>query len=90
MNKEAKIYVAGHRGLVGSALVRVLGEQGYDNLIVRTHSEMDLQNQEQVIRFFESERPEYVFLAAAMSAGFTLIIIIQRILSITICRSRTT
>ncbi len=69
MNKEAKIYVAGHRGLVGSALVRVLGEQGYDKLIVRTHSEMDLQNQEQVIRFFENEEPEYVFLAAAMVGG---------------------
>lgn len=69
MNKESKIYVAGHRGLVGSAIVRNLREKGYNNLIYKTHNELDLTNQKQVRDFFEKEKPEYVFLAAAKVGG---------------------
>ena len=69
MEKHAKIYVAGHRGMVGSAIVRELQRQGYDNLILRTHRELDLCNQAAVEAFFASERPEYVFLAAAKVGG---------------------
>lgn len=69
MNLDAKIYVAGHRGLVGSALVRNLEAKGYKNIICRTHKELDLTNQEAVRTFFEEERPEYVFLAAAKVGG---------------------
>lgn len=69
MNKNAKIYVAGHRGLVGSALVRALEKRGYRNLLVRTRNELDLLDQKAVGRFFERERPEYVFLAAAKVGG---------------------
>ena len=69
MNLDAKIYVAGHRGLVGSAIVRNLEAKGYKNIIYRTHKELDLTNQEAVRAFFEEERPEYVFLAAAKVGG---------------------
>ena len=69
MNLDAKIYVAGHRGLVGSAIVRNLEEKGYTNIICRTHKELDLTNQEAVRTFFEQEKPEYVFLAAAKVGG---------------------
>ena len=69
MNLGAKIYVAGHRGLVGSAIVRNLEAKGYKNIIYRTHKELDLTNQEAVRRFFEEEKPEYVFLAAAKVGG---------------------
>ncbi len=69
MDKKAKIYVAGHKGLVGSALVKVLNNAGYHNVIGRSHAEMDLQNQSQVLQFFETEKPEYVFLAAAKVGG---------------------
>ena len=69
MNLDAKIYVAGHRGLVGSAIVRNLEAKGYKNIIYRTHKELDLTNQEAVRTFFEEERPEYVFLAAAKVGG---------------------
>ena len=69
MNLDAKIYVAGHRGLVGSAIVRNLEEKGYTNIICRTHKELDLTNQEEVRAFFEQEKPEYVFLAAAKVGG---------------------
>ena len=69
MNLDAKIYVAGHRGLVGSAIVRNLEDKGYKNIIYRTHKELDLTNQEAVRTFFEEERPEYVFLAAAKVGG---------------------
>ncbi len=69
MNKNSKIYVAGHRGLVGSAIVRNLQERGFNNIICRTHKELDLTNQNEVRRFFEEERPEYVFLAAAKVGG---------------------
>ncbi|MDE5870209.1 MAG: NAD-dependent epimerase/dehydratase family protein, partial [Muribaculaceae bacterium] len=65
MEKNAKIYVAGHRGMVGSAIVRELERQGYHNIITRTHKELDLTDQRCVDAFFEQERPEYVFLAAA-------------------------
>lgn len=69
MPKDAKIYVAGHRGMVGSAIVRELERQGYHNLVLRTHKELDLTRQDQVEKFFETERPEYVFLAAAKVGG---------------------
>ena len=69
MEKNAKIYVAGHRGLVGSAIVRHLQEAGYNNLILRTHSELDLISQDAVREFFEAEKPDYVFLAAAKVGG---------------------
>lgn len=69
MNKNSKIYVAGHRGLVGSAIVRNLQSKGYTNIITRTHSELDLTDQQAVRRFFEEEKPEYVFLAAAKVGG---------------------
>jgi GDP-L-fucose synthase len=69
MNREAKIYVAGHRGLVGSAIVRALGRAGYNNFVLRTHAELDLTNQAAVGRFFANERPKYVFLAAARVGG---------------------
>ncbi len=69
MEKEARIYVAGHRGMVGSALVRTLNAEGYSNLILRTSSELDLRNQAAVSDFFKSESPEYVFLSAAKVGG---------------------
>jgi GDP-L-fucose synthase len=69
MSPDAKIYIAGHRGLVGSALVRVLKAKGYHNLVTRTHAELDLADQAATSAFFESERPEYVFLAAAKVGG---------------------
>ena len=69
MDKDSKIYVAGHRGMVGSAIVRELQRQGYTNIITRTHSELDLCRQEQVEQFFATEKPEYVFLAAAKVGG---------------------
>ena len=69
MEKKDKIFVAGHRGMVGSAIRRELLRQGYDNIIVRTHDELDLTNQADVERFFEAEKPDYVFLAAAKVGG---------------------
>nr|WP_278045065.1 GDP-L-fucose synthase [Lachnoclostridium sp. Marseille-P6806] len=69
MEKDAKIYVAGHRGMVGSAIVRELGRQGYGNIVTRTHAELDLTRQEAVEAFFAAEKPEYVFLAAARVGG---------------------
>lgn len=69
MDKNAKIYVAGHRGLVGSAIVRKLQADGYTNLLLRTHAELDLTNQAATNAFFETERPAYVFLAAAKVGG---------------------
>ena len=69
MEKTAKIYVAGHRGMVGSAIVRELQRQGYANIVTRTHQELDLIRQDQVEAFFKQERPEYVFLAAAKVGG---------------------
>ncbi|MBN1072563.1 GDP-L-fucose synthase [Clostridium botulinum] len=69
MDKKSKIYVAGHRGLVGSAIVRNLKSKGFNNIVCRTHSELDLTNQNTVRKFFEEEKPEYVFLAAAHVGG---------------------
>jgi GDP-L-fucose synthase len=69
MELNAKVYVAGHSGLVGSAIVRKLKEKGYTNLVYRTSKELDLRNKDQVCTFFEVERPEYVFLAAAKVGG---------------------
>jgi GDP-L-fucose synthase len=69
MDKQARIYVAGHRGLAGSAIVRHLQEQGYRNLLLRTHAELELTDQAAVREFFEREKPEYVFLAAARVWG---------------------
>lgn len=69
MEKNSRVYVAGHRGLVGSAIVRNLEAKGFTNIITRTHAELDLTNQANVRRFFEEEKPEYVFLAAAKVGG---------------------
>lgn len=69
MEKNSKIYVAGHRGLAGSAIVKNLTEKGYTNLLLKTHAELDLLNQSTVNSFFEIEKPEYVFLAAAKVGG---------------------
>ncbi|MGO4501964.1 MULTISPECIES: GDP-L-fucose synthase family protein [unclassified Dyella] len=69
MDAHARIYVAGHRGLVGSAIVRHLLAEGADHLLLKTHAEVDLTRQDQVERFFEREKPEYVFLAAAKVGG---------------------
>ena len=69
MEKTAKIYVAGHRGMVGSAIMRELLRQGYTNIVTRTHAELDLTQQADVEAFFAAERPEYVFLAAAKVGG---------------------
>ena len=69
IEKNAKIYVAGHRGLVGSAIVRALEKDGYTNILKRTHKELDLTDQKAVFGFFEKERPEYVVLAAAHVGG---------------------
>lgn len=69
MKKDSKVYVAGHRGLVGSAIVRTLEKQGYTNLLLRTHDKLDLLNQKIVQDFFEKEKPEYVFLVAAKVGG---------------------
>jgi GDP-L-fucose synthase len=69
MQKELKIYVAGHRGMVGSAIVRNLKAKGFSNIITRTSAELDLRNQQSVNTFFEAEKPDYVFLAAAKVGG---------------------
>ena len=69
MNKHSKIYIAGHRGMVGSAIVRKLAKAGYQNRVVRTSAELDLRNQLAVNDFFAEEKPEYVFLAAAKVGG---------------------
>src|SRR3954471_21272445 len=69
MRLDSRIYVAGHRGLVGSAIMRCLQKAGYQNVITRTHAELDLIDQAAVRTFFEQEKPEYVFLAAATVGG---------------------
>jgi GDP-L-fucose synthase len=69
LEKDSRIYVAGHRGLAGSAIVRKLKKEGYENLVLRSSSELDLRDQQAVAAFFEEEKPEYVFLAAAKVGG---------------------
>ncbi|GAB2975198.1 GDP-L-fucose synthase [Mucilaginibacter puniceus] len=69
MNRDSKIYIAGHRGMVGSAIHRKLINEGFNNIVVRTSTELDLRNQQAVANFFETEKPEYVFLAAAKVGG---------------------
>ncbi|MCR5303379.1 MAG: GDP-L-fucose synthase [Lachnospiraceae bacterium] len=69
MDRNSRIYVAGHRGMVGGAIVRALKNQGYENIFTATHSEVDLTRQDQVEKFFAEEKPEYVFLAAARVGG---------------------
>ena len=69
MDQKSRIFVAGHRGLVGSAIVRMLRREGYHKVIVKSHSELDLTNQAAVRAFFEQESPEYVFVAAAKVGG---------------------
>tara|TARA_E500000331_G_C17257485_1_gene713735 strand:- start:2119 stop:3057 length:939 start_codon:yes stop_codon:yes gene_type:complete len=69
MNKSAKIYVAGHRGMVGSAIVRKLTSEGFKNLLLKTSTELDLRNQQEVVAFFAREKPDFVFLAAAKVGG---------------------
>ena len=67
MEKDSKIFVAGHRGLVGSAILNNLRSKGYTNFLLRTHAELDLTDQTAVNEFFAAERPDYVFLSAAVS-----------------------
>jgi GDP-L-fucose synthase len=69
MEKQDKIYVAGHRGMVGSAILRKLKKEGFDNFVWRTSLELDLRDQKAVANFFETEKPQYVFLAAAKVGG---------------------
>ena len=69
MDKNSKIYVAGHKGMVGSAIVRILEKNGYNNIITRTRQELNLCSQNDVNEFFKSEKPDYVFLAAAKVGG---------------------
>ncbi len=69
MEKESKIYVAGHKGLVGSAIIRILKSENYTNILTKTHQELDLTNQEETRKFFRREKPEYVFLSAAKVGG---------------------
>lgn len=69
MEKNSKIFIAGHKELVGSAIVRCLQNKGYNNLVLKTHEELDLINQKDVNAFFEIEKPEYIFLAAARVGG---------------------
>ena len=69
MNKDSRIYIAGHKGMVGSAILRKLNKEGYKNLILRSSKELDLINQESVVKFFKEENPEYVFLSAAKVGG---------------------
>ena len=82
MEKNAKIYVAGHHGLVGSAIWKNLQDKGYTNLIGRTHKELDLLDGVAVRRFFDEEQPEYVFLAAAFVGGIMANSIYSRTLSV--------
>src|SRR5690606_31171160 len=69
MNKSSKIYIAGHKGMVGSALVRKLEAEGFSNMVLKSSAELDLKDQAAVASFFEAEKPEYVFLAAAKVGG---------------------
>ena len=69
MDRHAKIYVAGHTGLVGSHIINKLKQEGFDNIITRSHHELDLRDQKTVNAFFEAEHPDYVFLAAARVGG---------------------
>ena len=69
MNRHARIYIAGHLGMVGAAISRVLERCGYQNLLCRTRDDLDLRNHEQVMKFFADTKPEYVFLAAAKVGG---------------------
>ena len=69
MKKDSKIYVAGHRGMVGTAILRKLQSEGYENIILRTSKELDLRDQQAVKYFFDTEEPEFVFLAAAKVGG---------------------
>ena len=69
MERNDKIYVAGHRGMVGSAIIRKLNAEGFENIIFRTSKELDLRNQQAVFDFFQKEKPAHVFLAAAKVGG---------------------
>ena len=69
MEKDSKIYIAGHRGLVGSAITRQLKKNGYNNLLLKSHAELELMDQQKVFNFFKEQKPEYVFLAAAKVGG---------------------
>jgi GDP-L-fucose synthase len=85
MNKQDRVYVAGHRGLVGSAIVRVLERRNFNNILVRTHDKLDLTSQSAVYDFFSSEQPEFVFLAAAkVGGGFWQMTLIRLILFVKI------
>jgi GDP-L-fucose synthase len=83
-NKGSKIYVAGHRGMVGSAILRELESQGYENIVFRTHAQLDLVNQLAVKDFFEGEKPDQVYLAAEKLGVYLPITLIQLNLSMII------
>jgi GDP-L-fucose synthase len=83
VNQDTKCYVAGHRGMVGSAIMRALRAEGYTNIVTRTRHELDLTNQQAVQEFFAEERPEVVYLAAARVGGLSPITPTRRILSTT-------
>ena len=86
MNKDSKIFVAGHRGLVGSAILKNLKAKGYTNFVLRTHAELDLTDQQAVHDFFAAEKPEYVFLKTKLHSSFkTLIQNISFFLVLFIC-----
>ena len=70
MHQNSKIYIAGHKGMVGAAIARVLNQQGYRNLLTRSSSELDLRNQSAVQEFFEKERPEFVFFGSGQSGRY--------------------
>jgi len=83
MDAHSKVYIAGHKGLVGSAIYRKLKAEGYQNIITRTSRELDLRNQEAVATFFAQEKPEYVFLVAAKVGVFWPITLSRQTLSMT-------
>ena len=89
MDKNAKIYVAGHHGLVGSAIWKNLQEKGYTNLVGRTHKELDLLDGAAVKQFFDEEMPEYVFLAAAFVGSWSIVFTVQILSTRTYRYSRT-
>lgn len=88
MEKDARIFVAGHRGLVGSAILRNLKEKGYTNFILRTHKELDLCDQLAVNRFFDEEKPNMFFCRQLLLGELWRIVCIEPILFIVICRYR--
>lgn len=86
MNKQDRIYVSGHTGLVGSGIVKELKKQGYTNLVLRTHNELDLTDQRAVEVFFDKEKPDYVIVGAGLVGGSRRIAKLQQIFIMLICK----